>query len=95
MALGGESQLVGVVAGAGGVGSSGSVVDRGGRAVVEDADDDSGHQLLRQVRQQVPGALDWKMGVYWVAGLILERGIGPRLSGGEELVTGDSRPPGS
>ena len=67
-ARGGEAQLVGVVAGAGEVRSYDRVVDRGGRAVVEDADEDSGHQSLRRGRHRVPGVLDWRRGEELVAG---------------------------
>ena len=89
MAQGGEAQLGGVFAGAGEVGSSGGVVDRGGRDVVEDGDGAAGHQSLRRGRHRVHGAL-WR----WLAGLIGQGWshggeFGRRPSGGGELVAGD------
>ena len=76
-------------------GGSGEVVDRGGRAAVGDEHHDAGHQSLRRGRHRISGVLDWRWGGDWVAGKILEWGIGPRPSGGEVLVAGAPVLPGS
>ena len=66
-----------MVEGAGEVWGGGGGVDRGGRAVVKDEHHDAGHQSIGRGRHRFPGVLDWRWDGYWVAGEILERGIGP------------------
>ena len=57
----------------------------------EDGDGGSGHPVLRRGGPRLPGGLDWRRGWVIGVGVAKERGIGSRPSGGEELVTGDSR----
>ena len=86
MAQGGEAQLDGVVAGVGEVGSSGGVVDRGGRAVVEDEDDVAGHQSLRRGRHRLPGGF-WDL---WVEGIEGGGGLARNLTGARAAEVGSS-----
>ena len=78
-----------MVSGVGEVGSSGGVVDRGGRAVVEDEDDVAGLYFPRRGRLRVHGIMG-SLG----AGLIWWRGFrggefGWSPSGSGKLAAGD------
>ena len=59
---GGEAQVVDVVVGAGEVGSSGGVIERGGRAVVKDEREVAGRQSPERGWLQVPSGVDWRWG---------------------------------
>ena len=77
-----------MIPGGGEVGSCDGIVERGGRAVVEDEHGDSGRPKLRRGWLQVARALDWRWGEELVAGGSRKGEFDRRPSGGEVLVTG-------